>query len=126
METFRRPMRTAAATLALSIACALASPGRAAPPEPQPFFLKSEILDRPQLGATATADAGQAMVEKGRQNTYDGLELSSEVTWGDGVIFRKVTIQPGRLKAAQRDKKYIYYFSDRMNEDTWPKPITPL
>jgi len=129
MVQFTRPSGRAAAVLAFWVAGAL-SPASAAPadttPDLQAAVLHSEVLDRPALAATVSAQAGEAVIEKGRQNTYDGLELSSAITWGDGVIFRKVTIQPGKLKAAQRDKKYIYYFADRMNEDTWPKPVMPL
>jgi hypothetical protein len=126
MAPFASAWRTAAAVVAFCVAGVLAPAAHAGEPETQPLVLRSEAIDRPQLGVTASADAGQAVIEKGKQNTYEGLELSSEITWGDGVIFRKFKIQPGKLKAAQRDKKYIYYFPDRMSEDTWPKPVTPF
>ena len=126
MSPFIRHSRSTAAVLAIWMAGAAPPASAASPPDTQSAVLRSEVLDRPPLSATVTAQAGEAMIEKGRQNTYDGLELLSPVTWGDGVLFRKVTIQPGKLKATQRDKKYIYYFADRMSEDTWPKPVTPL
>jgi hypothetical protein len=73
-----------------------------------------EIIDHPPLATVSTAELGDTIVEKGRVSTFDGLVLSNQLTWGDGFVLKKFTIEPGRLRARQRDAKYEYYYSENM------------
>lgn len=73
-----------------------------------------DIIDRPPLTTTAQVELGDTVVEKGRLSTYDGLWLKNELTWGDGFLLKKFNIQPGRLRARQQDKTFIYFLSDKM------------
>lgn len=71
-------------------------------------------MQRPALNAVAEVEIGEAAVETGRLRTHAGLALANELTWGDGVLLKKFTVSPGRLRARQRDARFTYYFSDRM------------
>ena len=73
-----------------------------------------DIIDHPILNQVNNAELGDTIVEKGRISTYEGIVLKSNVGWGDGWLLKKFTIMQGKLKALQRDKKYTYYFSDKM------------
>lgn len=96
---------------ALLALCAL---GLTACASTQSVMPRVDIVDRPALGAVANAELGDTIVEKGRITTYDGLFLKNEVSWGDGLLLKKFTIAPGRLRARQSDGSYTYYYSDRM------------
>lgn len=80
----------------------------------QTVLPRTEVVDRPSINAAAEAELGDTIVEKGKVTTFDGLDLRSEVVWGDGVILKKFTIAPGKLRARQKDAKFTYFFSDRM------------
>lgn len=73
-----------------------------------------ELINRPVMGATAEAELGDTILEKGRLSTYDGLLLRNQLSWGDSVILKKFTIPPGRLRARIQDGQHVYYTSDRM------------
>ncbi len=73
-----------------------------------------ELVDRPPIQATSQVEVGQAILEKGKLSTFDGLRLKNQLTWGDGLILRKFTIEPGQLRAGLKDETYTYFFSDRM------------
>lgn len=75
---------------------------------------KTEIVDRPAVNISAQAELGDTIVEKGKLTTYDGLVLRNELTWGDGFLLKKFTISPGKLRARQSDKSFIYFLSDSM------------
>lgn len=80
----------------------------------QTILPKTQIIDRPALNETTTAELGETVVEKGRLRTYQGLALANELQWGDGIILKKFTLSPGRLRARQQDGKFTYYYSDNM------------
>ena len=75
---------------------------------------KVQIIDAPALNSSNTAELGETVVEKGRLRTFDGLALTNEVRWGDGLLLKKFTVSPGRLRARQQDTKFIYYYSENM------------
>ncbi len=74
----------------------------------------TQIIDSPTLNTVSTAEIGETIVEKGRLRTYEGLLLANELQWGDGIILKKFTVNPGRLRARQRDGKFVYYYSENM------------
>lgn len=76
---------------------------------------RADIIDRPPLESVSQAELGDTILEKGKLTTYDGLILTNEITWGDGLILKKFTISPGKLRARQKDATYTFYFSDRMS-----------
>jgi hypothetical protein len=80
----------------------------------QAILPQVNIIDRPAIGAISTAELGETIVEKGNLRTYDGLILSNELSWGDGLILKKFRISPGQLRARQKDSKFTYYFSENM------------
>jgi hypothetical protein len=84
------------------------------------------VADRPPLAVVSTAEVGDIVIEAGRLHVYEGLELGNEVTWGDGVLFGRFTIQPGKLSARQRDARFPYYFSDRMTANVGPQGTLPF
>lgn len=76
---------------------------------------KLQLIDRPALSVEATAELGETIVEKGRLRTYDGLILSNELQWGDGLVMKKFTVSPGRLRAREQDARFVYFYSDNMS-----------
>ena len=80
----------------------------------QAVMPSAQIVDRPPLNATAEAELGDTIVEKGRVSTYEGLELRNQLTWGDGFLLKKFTVSPGKLRAQQKDAQFTYFYSDRM------------
>lgn len=98
-----RTILAAAAALSLA-ACA----------STQSVVARTEIIDRPPLNAASQAELGDTIVEKGTLTTYDGLQLRNELVWGDGWLLKKFTISPGKLRARQRDAKFLYFYSDNM------------
>src|SRR5262249_3942612 len=103
------PSRPAAAALAPPLLLAAHPPRPTDPPAVPSMALSSVAVDAPAAGVAATAAAGAVVVEKGYRATFDAVELSEEVTWGDGRVFKKFVIGPGKLKASQRDAKYAYF-----------------
>ena len=75
---------------------------------------QTEIIDRPPLNVVTKAELGDTIVEKGKVSTYDGLVLRNTVSWGDGVLIKKFTVFPGKLKARTQDANFIYFLSDNM------------
>ena len=75
---------------------------------------RTDIMNRPNPGVMAQAELGDTIVEKGKLTTFEGLVLKNEVTWGDGILLKKFTISPGRLRAKQKDSKFTYFYSDKM------------
>lgn len=80
----------------------------------QAVLPRTDIIDSPPLTAVAHAELGDTIVEKGRLTTFDGLTLKNQLTWGDGFLLKKFTIEPGKLRARQQDSKFTYFFSDKM------------
>lgn len=80
----------------------------------QAIMPRVDIIDRPALNSDAQAELGDTIVEKGRLSTFEALSLENTLTWGDGIILKKFTISPGKLRANQQDAKAIYFLSDRM------------
>ena len=74
----------------------------------------TEVIDSPALNEVVTAELGEPVVEKGRLRTYDGLVLGNELRWGDGLLLKRFTVSPGRLRARQRDAEHIYFYSENM------------
>jgi hypothetical protein len=70
-----------------------------------------QILDVPPIGEERGSELGEALVQKGQVFTYDAMRLENRVTAGDGVLLKRLTLEPGILKATMRDKKRIYYSS---------------
>ncbi len=64
----------------------------------------SDILD---------AGLGDIVLESANVAVSEAVNLENEVSWGDGVLFFRVTIRPGRLVSYFRDEAHIYYESDR-------------
>lgn len=73
-----------------------------------------ESVNRPALHAVAVVEVGEAALETGRQRIQSGLVLANELSWGDGILFRRFTVSPGRLRARLKDGRFTYYFSDAM------------
>ena len=72
------------------------------------------IVDIPPLGEVRTSELGDTLVEKGKVYTYDAVRLSNTVSAGDGVLLKKLTLEPGVLKASMRDDERIYYVTDKL------------
>lgn len=97
--------------LALIAICCLLT---AACASTQTILPQTQIIDRPALNEVSTAELGETIVEKGRLRTHQGLALTNTLQWGDGLILKKFTVSPGRLRARQQDAKFIYFYSDNM------------
>ncbi len=54
------------------------------------------------------------MVEKGKIYTYDAIRLENHVSAGDGFLLKKLTLEPGVLKASMKDDERIYYATDKL------------
>lgn len=96
----------------VSLAAALFSAGCTTPK--QPISASSHIIDVPALGEDRTAELGETLVEKGVIYTYDAIRLENMVTAGDGILLKKLTLQPGLLKASLRDDQRIYFSTDKL------------
>lgn len=80
----------------------------------QAIMPTTQIIDAPSLNEVTTAELGETVVEKGRLRTFEGLLLRNQLQWGDSFILTKFIVSPGRLRARQQDKKFVYYYSDNM------------
>lgn len=74
--------------------------------------VNGERISRPQLNQESRAELGETMVSKGVMQTSDGIELKNRLVWGDGVILKRFTLEPGKLVAREQDDHWTYYFSD--------------
>ena len=72
------------------------------------------IVDLPTIGEARTSELGDTLVEKGKIYTYQAVRLENTVTAGDGVFLKKLTLEPGILKASMRDDERIYYTTEMM------------
>lgn len=72
------------------------------------------IVNLPQLGEERTSELGETLVEKGKIYTYDAVRLENSVTAGDGILLKKLSLEPGVLKATMRDDERIYYTTDKL------------
>lgn len=73
-----------------------------------------KIVDVPTLGDERTSELGDTLVEKGKIYTYDAVRLENTVSAGDGILLKKLTLEPGVLKATMRDDDRIYYTCDKL------------
>lgn len=82
-------------------------------------------IDQPSIGEVVSVELGETIVEKGRLSTYEGLILSNELQWGDGLLLKRFILSPGRLKARMKDDRFTYYFSDNMASKDAIKGTSP-
>jgi hypothetical protein len=75
---------------------------------------KLQIVDLPPLGEERTSELGETLVQKGKTYTYDAVRLGNSVTAGDGFLVKKLTLEPGVLKASMRDDERIFYTTDSL------------
>jgi hypothetical protein len=68
-----------------------------------------ETIDVPPLNEERRGELGDTLVQKGKVFTYDAVRLENTVTAGDGVLLKKLTLDPGVLKASMMGKERIYY-----------------
>jgi hypothetical protein len=73
-----------------------------------------KIVDVPTLGEDRTSELGDTLVEKGKIYTYDAVRLENTVSAGDGILLKKLTLEPGILKASMKDDERIYYTCDKL------------
>jgi hypothetical protein len=72
------------------------------------------IIDLPTIGQIQTSELGETLVQKGKIYTYEAIRLENSVTAGDGFFLKKLTLQPGVLKASMRDTDRTYYTTEKL------------
>jgi len=72
------------------------------------------IVDIPPIGNVMVSELGETLVQKGKVYQYDAIQLNNTVEAGDGFLLKKLTLNPGILKASMRDNKYVYYSTDKL------------
>ena len=75
-----------------------------------------KIVDLPPKNQIATAELGDTLVQKGKLFTYQALELSNDVSAGDGFIMYKLTVPAGLLIQRQEDDDWKYYYSGQFKK----------
>ncbi|MBN1902409.1 hypothetical protein JW926_13875 [Candidatus Sumerlaeota bacterium] len=73
---------------------------------------KLTVVDIPKINEEKIAELGDTLVNKGRIYTFNALRLENHISAGDGFLTKKISLEPGILKATMRDRKWLYYTTD--------------
>lgn len=72
------------------------------------------IIDMPPVGDVVVAELGETLVQKGKVYQYDAIDLHNTVQAGDGFLLKKLTLNPGLLRASMKDTKRTYYTTEKL------------
>ena len=81
-----------------------------------PIVPEVRRFDFPELEEERTAEVGDAVIRTGAVEAWPAMELKNKVHCGDGIIFKRLSVEPGVLVAKEEAPGYTFFYATNVQE----------